>query len=54
MAVYNVLDGDEANSSIKLFETPGAAVQALIAGDVDTVLMDSAPSAGYVGATRTS
>ncbi len=50
VAVYNVLDGDEANPRIKLFETFGAAVQALIAGDVDTVLMDFASSAGYVGA----
>ena len=49
-AVYSVLDGDEANPRIKLFETFGAAVQALLAGDVDTVLMDKASSAGYIGA----
>ncbi len=49
-AVYSVLDGDEANPRIKLFETFGAAVQALIAGDVDMVLMDAASSKGYVGA----
>jgi polar amino acid transport system substrate-binding protein len=50
VAVYNVLDGNEANPRIKLFETFGAAVQALIAGDVDMVLMDKASSNGYVGA----
>jgi polar amino acid transport system substrate-binding protein len=49
-AVYNVLDGNEQNPRIKLFETFGAAVQALLAGDVDTVLMDAASSKGYVGA----
>lgn len=50
VAVYNVLDGNESNPRIRLFETFGAAVQALIAGDVDTVLMDAASSKGYVGA----
>ncbi|AEJ20702.1 transporter substrate-binding domain-containing protein [Gracilinema caldarium] len=50
VAVYNVLDGNESNPRIKLFETFGAAVQALLAGDVDTVLMDAASSKGYVGA----
>ena len=49
-AVYNVLDGDEQTPRIKLFETFGAAVQALLAGDVDMVLMDQASSRGYVGA----
>lgn len=50
VAVYNVLDGDENNPRIKLFETFGATVQALIAGDVDMVLMDAASSKGYIGA----
>lgn len=50
VAVYEVLDGDEANPRIKLFETFGAAVQALLAGDVDMVLMDAASSRGYIGA----
>jgi ABC-type amino acid transport substrate-binding protein len=50
VAVYEVLDGDEQNPRIKLFETFGAAVQALLAGDVDMVLMDQASSRGYVGA----
>jgi len=45
-----VLDGDEANPRIKLFENFGAAVQALIIGDVDMVLMDAASSRGYIGA----
>ncbi len=50
VAVYNVLDGDEANPRIKLLENFGAAVQALINGDVDMVLMDAASSRGYIGA----
>lgn len=50
VAVYNVLDGDEANPRIKLFESFGATVQALIAGDIDMVLMDAASSRGYIGA----
>jgi polar amino acid transport system substrate-binding protein len=49
-AVYEVLDGNEQNPRIKLFETFGAAVQALLSDDVDTVLMDAASSQGYVGA----
>jgi polar amino acid transport system substrate-binding protein len=44
------LDGDEQNPRIKLFETFGAAVQALLTGDVDMVLMDAASSRGYIGA----
>jgi polar amino acid transport system substrate-binding protein len=50
VAVYNVLDGDESNPRIKLFETFGAAVQALLSNDVDMVLMDAASSRGYIGA----
>ena len=50
VAVYDILDGDEDNPRIKLFETFGAAVQALITGDVDLVLMDAASSRGYIGA----
>lgn len=50
VAVYNVLDGDEQNKRIKLFETFGATVQALISGDVDMVLMDAASSKGFIGA----
>ena len=33
VAVYNMLDGDEANPRIKLFETFGVTVQALRVGD---------------------
>ena len=50
-AVYAILDGDEANPRIKLFENFGAAVQALITGDVDLVLLDAASSRGYIGAS---
>ena len=49
-AVYNVLDGDEKNPRIIIFETFGASVQALIKGDGDMVLMDKTSSAGYIGA----
>ena len=50
VAVYDVLDGNEANPRIKLFETIGAAIQALRAGDVDLVLTDSTGGEGYVKA----
>ncbi len=50
VAVYNMLDGDEANPRIKLFETFGATVQALKSGDVDVVLTDGTAGAGYVAA----
>ena len=49
-AVYDVLDGDEANPRIKLFDTFGASVQALKSGDVDMVLMDQASVTGYIAA----
>ncbi len=49
-AVYEVLDGDEANPRIKLFETFGAQIQALSAGDVDLVLTDGTAGQGYVSA----
>ncbi len=48
VAVYNVLDGNENNPRIKLFETFGASAQALMAGDVDMVLMDASTSEGYI------
>ena len=50
-AVYEVLDGKEDNPRIKLFETFGATVQALKAGDVDTVLTDGTSGKGYVDAS---
>jgi polar amino acid transport system substrate-binding protein len=49
-AVYNILDGKEDNPRIKLLETFGATVQALLAGDVDCVVMDAATGKGYIGA----
>jgi polar amino acid transport system substrate-binding protein len=51
VGVYDVLDGDEANPRIKLFETFGAGVQALRTGDVDLVLTDGTAGAGYVEAS---
>ncbi|WP_419908066.1 transporter substrate-binding domain-containing protein [Hoeflea sp.] len=52
VAVYDVLDGDEQNTRIKLFETFGAQVQALRAGDVDLVLTDGTAGQGYVKASN--
>ncbi len=51
VGVYSVLDGDEANPRIKLFETFGATVEALKSGDVDLVLTDGTAGAGYVEAS---
>ncbi|QQA42140.1 transporter substrate-binding domain-containing protein [Pelagovum pacificum] len=48
VAVYDMLDGDEANPRIVLFETFGAGVQALRTGDVDLVLTDGTAGEGYV------
>ncbi|WP_279481175.1 transporter substrate-binding domain-containing protein [Aureimonas sp. SK2] len=50
-AVYEVLDGNEQNPRIKLFETFGAQVQALRMGDVDLVLSDAAGGAASVAAS---
>jgi len=50
VAVYDVLDGNESNPRIKLFDTFGASVQALKSGDVDMVLMDQTSANGYIGA----
>jgi polar amino acid transport system substrate-binding protein len=52
VGVYEVLDGDEANPRVKLFETFGATVEALRAGDVDLVLTDGTAGAGYVDASN--
>ncbi len=52
VTVYDVLDGDEANPRIKLFETFGAGIQALKAGDVDLALSDSTAANGYVAASE--
>ncbi len=51
VAVYDVLDGDEANPRIQLFETFGAGVAALRNGDVDLVLTDGTAGNGYVEAS---
>ncbi len=56
---YTALDvtgTDDKNPSprIKLFDTFGATVQALKAGDVDAVFMDNASAAGYMGASPNS
>lgn len=50
VGVYDVLDGNEANPRLVLFETIPAAIQALLVGDVDMVLSDSAGGQGYVSA----
>ncbi|WP_308917704.1 transporter substrate-binding domain-containing protein [Jannaschia sp. LMIT008] len=51
VGVYDVLDGDEANPRVKLFETFGAGLQALRAGDVDLALSDSTAANGVVAAS---
>lgn len=51
VTVYDILDGDESNPRIKLFETFGAALQALRTGDVDLALSDSTAANGYVAAS---
>lgn len=52
VGVYDVLDGDEANPRIVKFETFGAGVAALQAGDVDLVLTDGTAGNGYVSASN--
>lgn len=52
VAAYDVLDGNEQNPRIKLFETFGATVQALRTGDVDLVLTDGVAANGYVEASE--
>lgn len=51
VTVYDVLDGNEANPRIKLFETFGASLQALRVGDVDLALSDSTAANGVVAAS---
>jgi polar amino acid transport system substrate-binding protein len=51
-AVYNILDGNEENPRIIKFETFGAGLAALQAGDVDLTLSDSTAANGYVGASN--
>jgi polar amino acid transport system substrate-binding protein len=50
-AVYNILDGNEENPRIIKFETFGAGLEALKAGDVDLTLSDSTAANGYVAAS---
>lgn len=49
-AIYDVLDGNESNPRVILFENFGASVQALLNNDVDMVLVDAASGQGYIGA----
>ncbi len=51
-AVYNILDGNEENPRIIKFETFGAGLEALKAGDVDLTLSDSTAANGYVSASN--
>jgi polar amino acid transport system substrate-binding protein len=46
----DILGGDDKNPRIKLFDTFGASVEALKAGDIDMVLMDGTTAQGYIGA----
>lgn len=50
VAVYDMLDGDEANPRIKLYETFADSLTALETGAVDMVLTDSTAGHGYVRA----
>jgi polar amino acid transport system substrate-binding protein len=50
-AVYDILDGDEANPRVVRFETFGAGLQALRTGDVDLTLSDSTAAHGIVAAS---
>lgn len=52
VGVYEVLDGNEENPRIVKFETFGAGLEALRAGDVDLVLSDSTAANGYVAASN--
>ncbi|SNT18552.1 transporter substrate-binding domain-containing protein [Tropicimonas sediminicola] len=52
VGIYDVLDGDEQNPRMKLFETFGAAIQALRTGDIDLALSDSTAAQGYVSASE--
>ena len=49
-AIYDFLGTSEDDPRVRQFDSYGAAVAALKAGDVDMVLADQAASAGYLGA----
>ena len=51
-AIYNILDGNEDNARVVKFETFGAGLEALKAGDVDLTLSDSTAANGYVAASN--
>ena len=51
-AIYNILDGNEENPRVIKFETFGAGLEALKAGDVDLTLSDSTAANGYVQASN--
>jgi polar amino acid transport system substrate-binding protein len=48
-AVYEVLDGNEDNPRVVLFDNFFLQVQALLNGDVDAVIMDGVGSQGVMG-----
>jgi len=54
VSVSDLLGGNDKSPRMKLFETFGASVQALKAGDVDTVLMDKAGADGNIAASPSS
>jgi polar amino acid transport system substrate-binding protein len=51
-AIYEILDGDEANPRVVKFETFGAGLEALRSGDVDLTLSDSNAAQAYVAASE--
>ena len=51
-AIYEILDGNEENPRVIKFETFGAGLEALKAGDVDLTLSDSTAANGYVAASN--
>lgn len=50
VAIYELLDGNEANPRVKQYETFADSLEALQAGAVDMVLTDSTAGHGYVSA----
>ena len=48
-AVDQIFDGDANTPRLLAFETFGIAIEALISGEVDAVLMDETAGQGYVG-----
>ena len=50
-AIHEILDGDETNPRMKLYESFDASIQALRVGDVDMVLTDSNAGKGNIDTT---